>query len=225
MTQSLNKSLNKSFNKPKPTMKKFFALALFTASMTVPLAVFAAPTELLSNGSFEDNSLSSGNWSIFSGLTGWSAAANGVELRNNVAGTALAGVNFVELDTTKNSSISQTVSTVAGQWYALSFNYSNRPDTAVSSNGLTWTFGGTGGIAAALPAATGDHSWTQFSTLVQATGSSTGLSFAAIGTSDGFGTSLDKVSLTTAVPEPQTYALMLAGLFAVGFVARRRAKR
>lgn len=36
-------------------------------------------------------------------------------------------------------------------------------------------------------------------------------------------TSLD-ISLTvTAVPEPETYALMLAGLAAVGFVARRRA--
>ena len=153
--------------------------------MAAPLAAFAAPAELLVNGSFEDDSMSAGNWAILSGLTGWSAAAHGVALRNAVAGTALAGVNYVELDTSANSNISQTVSTVDGQWYSLSFNDSNRIDTAVSSHGLSWRFGSS---------------------------------------SDGLGTSLDKVSLTTAVPEPQTYALTLAGLIAVGFIARRRAK-
>jgi hypothetical protein len=48
------------------------------------------------------------------------------------------------------------------------------------------------------------------------------LTFKAVGTSDSYGGSLDAVSLTSAVPEPETYALMLAGLGAVGFIARRR---
>ena len=50
------------------------------------------------------------------------------------------------------------------------------------------------------------------------------LSFANRG-GDNVGALLDNVSVTAAVPEPSTYALMLAGLVGMGAVARRRAKR
>jgi hypothetical protein len=48
------------------------------------------------------------------------------------------------------------------------------------------------------------------------------LRFQATGTSDSFGGSLDAVSITTPVPEPEIYAMMAAGLGLMGFVARRR---
>jgi PEP-CTERM motif len=46
------------------------------------------------------------------------------------------------------------------------------------------------------------------------------LAFSGIGGNPEF--SIDNVAVTAAVPEPETYALLLAGLGAVGFVARRR---
>jgi len=48
------------------------------------------------------------------------------------------------------------------------------------------------------------------------------LSFANAG-GDNLGAILDNVVVSTpAIPEPETYALMLAGLGAVGYAARRR---
>ena len=48
------------------------------------------------------------------------------------------------------------------------------------------------------------------------------LRFAATGTSDSYGGSLDAVSLTAAVPEASTWAMMILGFFGVGFMAYRR---
>ena len=86
-------------------MKKSIAL------LALALLPTLANANLVVNGSFEADAQAAGTWNIYDNLTGWTGGRLGVELRNNVAGAASEGVNYVELDTTGNSSIYQFITT------------------------------------------------------------------------------------------------------------------
>ncbi|RQO53512.1 hypothetical protein DBR47_24010 [Paucibacter sp. KBW04] len=205
-------------------MKKLLLAALISA----PLLVQAGPVNLVQNGSFESNTLANGAWQILSNgqLSQWQVGNSGVEIRNNVAGKAFDGVNYLELDANSNGSIAQVLNTVQGQWYQLTFAYSNRSGVAVNSNGLGWSIGNLSDSAPVLAFNnTGDNVWSQLSVRWQATGSSTLLSFTGQGISDAVGSSLDAVSVT-AVPEPESLSLAGLALLALGFAsAKRKASR
>lgn len=194
--------------------------------ITLALASTAslASANLIVNGSFESVNQPSGTWNIYSTLDGWQVGSNGVEIRNNVAGAAYDGANFVELDTRANSWISQTFATTAGQTYALSFFYSPRPGVSVTSNPIDVYLNNILTAGATADGTTNTvNAWKDYTQTFVATGAFTTLTFAAGGTSDSVGGSLDNVSVN-ATPEPATLSLLLVAAGALGFSTRRRAR-
>lgn len=207
-------------------LKCLLLLAAFFASGSASAASII-------NGSFEDNIVANGTWNIFYNGTvnGWSSGPTpdyGIEIRNNVAGQAYDGVNFVELDTTRNSVAYQGIATTAGEVYNLSFAYSTRPGVTTpafpaDTNNLSVFWNGASlGTFGGINASSTTNNWIIYSVQVVGTGGLDQLRFAATGTSDSYGGSLDAVTLTTAVPEPEVYAMMGLGLGLLGWVSRRK---
>lgn len=202
----------------KSTVGGFAAALLVLAAL--PQAANAA--NLLINGSFEADSQAPGSWAIYSNLTGWSGGAYGIELRNNVAGAAFDGSNYIELDTTHNSASTQNISTSLGAQYILSFAYAPREGVLASSNGIEVFWNGLSqGVFTGIGGSSGNV-WGLNSMTVTGSSPFSSVEFRAVGTDDSYGGSLDAVSLTAAIPEPETYAMLLAGLGLLGWQARRR---
>lgn len=207
-------------------MKKVFS------TLTVALACLGlhttASANLVLNGSFEDVSpapgvqtQANGTWSIYNALAGWATTAGpGIEVRNNIAGTASNGVNYVELDSTGNTTMAQTLTTSAGSYYALTFDYSGRAGVAAASNGIEVLWNN---VVVNLNPITAsgigqsNHVWTGFTFGVYGTGSDV-LSFRSVGTQDSLGGSLDNVRV---VSEPGVLAAFSLGLLALGWTRRR----
>jgi hypothetical protein len=171
---------------------------------------------------------------------------SGVEVRNHVAGMAQDGSNFIELDThfgnfngatfdknkngnSTNSWIAQTVNTALDQVYHLSYWYSPRAGSQSADNRINvyWNDEQLGSSAYTNSGSGSGHSgnwtdWHEYTFDLVGNGSSGTLRFEAVSQPNTYGASLDNVSLVAAVPEPETYALMMAGLGAVAFMARRR---
>jgi len=206
-------------------MKKFLLGAAILVASIGTASASPAITNLVQNGSFESNTMNNGSWG-FVNLTGWTSsgdvgnALGKTELRNNVAGKAFDGNNFVELDGNQNSSITQALNTAVNQMYTLSFAYANRIGTQAATNGIQWSFGGSSGNA---PVVNDFGVWHTFSTNVLASSTQTNLKFTAIGTSDSYGSSLDKISVSP-VPEPEEWAMMMLGLGLIGAKLSRKNK-
>ena len=211
-------------------------------AVAAAVAAFAAGAQAapFANGSLE--STAGGNIQTVSASTtadSWSVAVANVEYvksgysnGSDTVGAAQDGDWFVDLNGTQGPGrISQTFDTIAGQWYRIDYWISgnagpNGSTMADGSKSLTASWNGGTADSATYAHQSGDNwsnlRWEGHSFQAQASGTSSTLPFQS--TSSYYipaGPFIDAISVT-AVPEPATLALWLAGLGLVAGVARRR---
>ena len=205
----------------KPTRLLISAIALAACS----LSAFAQ--NLISNGTFDaytgpaitpgSNNFQTVNAGVGS-ITGWTVGGTSVDVINNGAYGAISGNSIDMLGTPGPGSLSQSFSSTSGQQYLLNFDLSCNvcaaPQLGVSINGGAQTLF-TGTLTAAS-----QHQTMNFTAVAGAT---TLLTFYGIPAKGDFysGAVLDNVSVT-AVPEPETFAILLSGLGLMGSIGRRR---
>jgi CSLREA domain-containing protein len=159
----------------------------------------AAGTNLLVNGSFEDNPGAPGAADYPMSLPGWtSVGTDPLEVWNSYdqggPGTASDGQALLEIDSFGGlNGIAQTVTTTAGQTYVLSFDLSNRTPSAVAGLEVYWR----GELVATVTQSV--VAWRTHAFVVTGSGGADELRFVeTAATNDSVGPLLDDVRLVAA---------------------------
>lgn len=194
-----------------------FKTSIIAASIAAAgLAAPASASVILQNGGFEAGNPASG---IYTSLPGWTQAKPaGIEIQT---GAAHAGNALVELDTTANSGMFQTVGLHIGR-YVLSFWY-NPASANGKTDGINYQVSSlVSGKVTGLSAGATVGAWTQYTFAFFAPKAKNyKLTLAASGTSDGIGGKIDDVSIA-AVPVPASGLVLMGALAAIGALRRRK---
>ena len=197
------------------------AAALLAGASAVP----AAATELLVNGGFENTGFGgTGSYYNLGGNGadhavpadfGFSVPVNNVDIiANGVYTPYLADGGAYNLDLVgygATGAISQTFATVLGKTYVVKVEYNENGGGKVASVAIN------GNPIATL---NGSSAWQTSKSIYVGTGDAATLTIAETVGGNSGGVVLDNVSV--AVPEPASWAMMVAGFGLVGFAVRRR---
>ena len=167
--------------------------------------------------------VSGSSWGIWNdGVEGWDTANRGVEFQTQrTLGLKPAdGLYYVELDTRRNSTITQQIFLTAGT-YELSFAYSPRT-TRPNDNGVSYSIAGLSGTITGPSASVPRREWTYVTGLFTVAADDVfGLSFSATGKSNSLGGFIDDVTISS-VPVPAGLLLMGTALAGLGALRRKR---
>jgi choice-of-anchor C domain-containing protein len=199
---------------------KFVTKALAVLFTAMPIA--AADATVVINGSFEQGPASVGSFTTFgtnsTAITGWTVTGGSVDVIGSYWNHS-DGSRSLDLSGNQAGTIAQMIPTIAGKRYTVSFDISSNPDRAFQKSMLV-------GFGSATPVAvsftgpvTRPLQWQTVTLRFTANAPTTRLSFQST-TPAAWGIALDNVS--AAVPEPATWAMLIAGFGFVGAALRRR---
>jgi choice-of-anchor C domain-containing protein len=197
------------------------AVALLFAATPIT----AANATIVVNGSFEQGPASVGTFNTYfagsTAISGWTVTQGSIDLIRTYWNPS-AGARSLDLSGNQAGTIAQMIPTIAGMRYTVSFDISSNPDRSLAKSMLV-------GFGTATPVSItlgGPVSrplvWTSQTLQFVASSAMTQLSFKST-TSGPSGMALDNVSVVAeVVPEPATWAMLIAGFGVVGATMRRR---
>jgi choice-of-anchor C domain-containing protein len=218
---------------------KTMAVKLLAVGLVLASSSAYASSNLVTNGSFEyaspgslqppDNSFSTiGVGST--AMAGWTVTNLNVDWIGSGFWQASDGSRSVDMNGDAGSgSLAQAINTVVGQSYLLTFDLSGNPagspnqktlDVFANGAGQSFAFDATG---MSWPTSATTMNYQHLSMTFIAASTVTTLAFQSTTPGCCYGPVLDNVSVV-AVPEPETYAMLLAGLGLVGVASRRNTK-
>ena len=204
-------------------MRRFLTIGLVTLAMVAMVPTVQA--NLILNGSFE-NGVNPGSYATLGtgspNITGWTVVGS-IDYIGSYW-QAADGSRSIDLNGFfAEGSVSQTFSTVVGQWYSVEFYMAGNPDgspivkTLVATGGTVFedqfSFDVTGHTKA-------DMGWEKRTFGFTAQDVNTTLTFASDISGGAYGAALDKVSVV--VPEPGALLLLGSGLLGLALAGSRK---